>query len=93
MTAITMRFTGWQEDVINTMIKAGMVETKAEALRLALFKVAVDYNLVSPKTLLHVLQEERAKRHLSIEEIMEGVERAKEATIRRQFGSYSGHRQ
>lgn len=83
MTAITMRFTGWQDDVINAMVKSGMVATKAEALRLALFKVAVDYNLVSTKTLVQVLRSLRAKRHLTPEEIQEGIELAKQETIRR----------
>lgn len=83
MSSVTMRFTGWQEDVMDRLVRSGIVESKAEALRLALFKLAADYELVDSPTLLHVLQGEREKRGLSMEKILESVEHAKTATIRR----------
>ncbi len=83
MGAVTIRFTGWQEEVIDELVKAGVVQTKAEALRLALFKLAADYNLVDAVTLLRVVQNERAKKNISMEEVLEGIESAKTKTIRR----------
>lgn len=83
MGAITLRFTGWQENLINAMVEAGLVETKSEALRLALFKLAADYNLVDSSAILSHLQHEHAKKRLSDEEILEGIERAKQETVRR----------
>lgn len=80
-----MRFTGWQEEIVERLVKSGVVESKAEALRLALFKLAVDYGLIDSVTLLGVLQKERRVkgREPTMQQVLEGIGRAKQETIRR----------
>ncbi len=77
-----MRFTGWQEEIIDALIKAGVVETKAEALRLALFRLALDFGVVDSRKVLKTLQKELSKRPMGVDEVLASVERAKRETVR-----------
>jgi len=82
VTAITMRFEGVYERILDAMKKSGLAKSKAEAVRLALFKTAVDYGLISQDALFDVIHAETRKRPLSVEEIAEGIEYAKKAAVR-----------
>lgn len=83
MSAITMRFEGVYDDILNAMTKSGLVASKAEAVRLALFNLALDRGLVSDKFLFKYLQKEFSKNPISPEELFEAIEDAKRKTIRR----------
>ena len=83
MTAITMRFDGLYEKILNQITRSGLATSKSEAIRLALFKMAVDYGFINQETLLKMIRAENKKHPLSEEEIMEGIENAKRATVHR----------
>lgn len=81
MAAVTIRFHGLQEKILEAITHSGLAESKTEAIRLALFKLAVDYGLVSEGTLLKALQEEAARKPIAVEELLREIEHAKTTSV------------
>ncbi|MBI5036771.1 hypothetical protein HZC09_05505 [Candidatus Micrarchaeota archaeon] len=82
MTAITLRFTGVYEKILDALISSGLAKTKTEAIRFALFNTAIECGVISDKITLKTLQAEFQKKPISIEEVLGGIEDAK-AAVRR----------
>lgn len=51
MTAITLKFKGLEEKLLNEMVRSGLFGSKSEALRSALVKYAIDLGLFKRKAL------------------------------------------
>jgi len=76
-----MRFHGVFDEILEEMTRLGIAKTKAEAVRLALFKFATDYGLVDDRLILKTLRAELAKKPLRPEAVLAEVERVKHETI------------
>jgi len=51
MTALTLKFKGLEEKLLNEMVKSGLFSSKSEAIRSALIKYAIDLGMFKRKTL------------------------------------------
>lgn len=83
MTAITIRFEGVSEKILDAMTKSGVAATKTEALRLALFNFAVDYGLVDDMAVWREMQKQFSRTPMSEDEFFKAIDVAKRNTIRR----------
>ena len=83
MSAITLKFEGALEKVLSALTKSGLFASKSEAIRYSILRTALDFDLVDNKTLLEELRRELAKKPMTVEEIMEGIEHVKRTTVRR----------
>ena len=83
MTTLTIRFSGLQEQILERLVKAGVAESKSEAIRMALLNTAYQLNLLEDKTIVEFLRKQLSKGAPSPEELYALIERAKHETIAR----------
>ncbi len=83
MTTLTIKFSGLQEEILERLVKAGVAQSKSEAIRMALLNFAYSVNLMSDEVIVDFLRKELAKSPMSPEEMFAAIERAKNETITR----------
>ncbi len=81
MGAVTIKFQGAQEELLNRIVKSGIAQTKSEAIRMAVLKFAQDLGLVDSRMLVETIREDLSKDKKTAAEILEGIKRAKEESI------------
>ena len=81
MTAVTLRLTGVQERIINSMIEGGIAESKSEAVRMALLNFALNTNLLSKEKFLKSMQNELKSVDVEESELQKMIENAKTKTV------------
>lgn len=81
MTTLSIRFKGVQDKILNQITKAGLAETKSEAVRMALLKFAVDFNLINQKLLVDALRADLKKDRKSIGEVLKSIKSVKHAGL------------
>jgi len=77
MGAVTIKFHGVQEEILNRIVKSGIAETKSEAIRMALMHFALEMKIINDKMLLDVIREDLQRDRKTAEEVLAEVERAK----------------
>ncbi|PIV69896.1 MAG: hypothetical protein COS08_03070 [Euryarchaeota archaeon CG01_land_8_20_14_3_00_38_12] len=81
MTTLTIKFHGYQEDILQRIMSAGIAETKSEAIRMALLKLAVDIGIIDEIKLLKGMQKKLAKDRLSPDEILKEISSVKNESV------------
>jgi len=81
MTTLTIKFHGYQEDILQRIMSAGIAETKSEAIRMALLKLAVDIGIIDEIKLLKGMQRKLAKDRLSPDEILKEISSVKNESV------------
>lgn len=74
MTAITLKFKGLEEKLVNEMVRSGLFSSKSEAIRSALVKYAIDLGLFKRKALWEEI-ESMPKRKVSPARLKKDLER------------------
>ena len=81
MTTLTIKFHGYQEDILQKIMSAGIAETKSEAIRMALLKFAVDIGIIDEIKLLKGVRKELAKDKLFSDEILKKISDVKDESV------------
>lgn len=81
MGAVTIKFRGVQEEILNRIVKSGIAQTKSEAIRMAVLKFAQDLSLLDPRMLVETIRADLSKDKKTVKEILEGIKRAKKESI------------
>ncbi|HLC36116.1 MAG TPA: hypothetical protein VJK05_00735 [archaeon] len=83
MSTLTVQFKGVQKEILEKITSSGIAETKSEAIRMALLKLAIDFDLYEPKMLVKAIRKDLGKDKKKINEILMEVKRAKHGNISR----------
>ena len=83
MTTLTLRLRGLQAEIVESMVEAGLAETRSEAVRIALLQFGRTSGLIDERALFKALQAAAAEKPLEDHEILEGIRRSKRARLPR----------
>ncbi len=83
MTTLTIRFNGLQEQILDRLVKAGVAETKSEAVRMSLVNFASELGILDDEAVVSFIRNEVSKAKRTPEEILSQLERVKNETITR----------
>ena len=83
MTTLTLRLRGLQAEIVESMVEAGLAETRSEAVRIALLQFGRSSGLIDEAALFKALQRAAAEKPLGDREILEGIRRSKRARVPR----------
>lgn len=83
MSTLSVQFNGIQEDILNKITACGLAETKSEAIRMALLKLATDFNLIDQRELVKGIRKDLSKDKLNVGKVLADIERVKNAGISR----------
>jgi formiminotetrahydrofolate cyclodeaminase len=82
MSAVTVKFRGIPEEILDKMLEYGIAETKSEAIRVAILNFGIEMGLLSEEGLIKSLREQLAEDKIQREKVAEEIERAKIESIR-----------
>jgi len=83
MTTLSIQFKGVQERILKEITESGLAGTKSEAVRMALLKFAIDFNLIDQRLLVGAIRKDLAKDKKSISSILKEIESVKHAGLSR----------
>jgi len=58
MTTLTIRFNGLQEQILDRLVKAGVAETKSEAVRMSLVNFASELGILDDEAVISFIRNE-----------------------------------
>ncbi len=81
MTTLTLRLHGIQAEIVERMVKAGLAETRSEAVRIALLHFAKSSGLIDEQAIFKSLQRALRKDPATDKQVQTGIRRAKRARV------------
>lgn len=84
MSTLTVKFRGVQEDILNTMVNAGIAETKSEALRMALLHFGLEMGVVDERQVVKLIRTTLAEATRKPSDVARVIKRVKDASVPRQ---------
>lgn len=81
MSTLSIHFKGIQERILEQMTESGLAETKSEAVRMALLKFAVDFNLIDQKMLVEAIRKDLGRDRKSAAKILKDIQKVKHAGV------------
>jgi len=81
MSAVTIRFEGIQDEILNALVEMGVARTKSEAIRMALLNFGMDMGIVQSKRLLTALRRELRTNPISPDEVRKRMKKARHESV------------
>lgn len=80
-TTLTLEFRGIEANLLNSMVKSGLFNTKSEAIRSALIKYSMDIGLIDQKVIVKAIREDLKKDKIPMKDILRGIKKVKNEGI------------
>ena len=74
-STLTLKFKGVEANILDTMVKSGLFNTKSEAIRAALVKYSMDIGIFDRKTIWKQIEEHYPKRRISPAELAKDLDK------------------